>query len=115
MRFRISVANLIKEDNVIKKRIMSQATSAGDLDHWLYTDDFRYFAQAIGRSIGIIVYGDGYRIYEPNGNKIVISNMFIFRNYLRQHPETLTLCLIGNHYQTITSIKDLLLLTSTEK
>ena len=110
VQFRISVANLLKEDNVIKKRIMSKATSVGDLAHWLYTDDFRYFAQAIGRPIGIIVYGDGYRIYEPNGEELIYDNMLMFRMYLNQHHETLTICLIGNHYQAVTSIKDQYLL-----
>jgi len=30
------------------RRIAMSAFCANDLDHWLYTDDFRYFAQAIG-------------------------------------------------------------------
>lgn len=114
-RLRARAATFVHNNSTIGTRIAMSAFCANDLDHWLYTDDFRYFAQAIGRPIGIIVYGDGYRIYEPNGNEIVYDNMPRFRMYLNQHPETLTICLIGNHYQTVTSIKDLLLLTSTEK
>ena len=99
----------------MKNRIKNKATSASDLDHWLYTDDFRYFAQALERPIGIIVYGNGYRIYEPNGNEIIYDNMLMFRMYLNQHPGMPILCLAGNHYQAVTAIEDQLLLTFPKK
>ena len=119
-RFRNGVANLIRNNEAARERIMFQATSASDLDHWLYTDDFRYFAQALGRPIGIIVYGDGYRIYEPNanepnGNEIVYNNINDFRAYLKQHSGMPILCLAGNHYQAVINIKDLSLSTWLQK
>lgn len=87
-------------------RIAMSAFCASDLEHWIYTDDFRYFSQVIGQSIGIIVCGDGYRIYEPDGREFIFADMLAFRTYLRQHPRTLTIGLIGNHYQTVTDIQN---------
>lgn len=96
-RLRVQAATFVHNNNTTGGRIAMSA-------YWLYTDDFRYFAQAIGRPIGIIVYGDGYRIYEPSGNEIIHEDMLTFREYLDQHSETLKICLIGNHYQAVTNI-----------
>lgn len=120
-RFRAKAANYVPQHQptfaqiAAGQRISMSAFCSSDLDHWLYTDDFRYFAQALGQPIGIIVYGDGYRIYEPNGNEIVYDNMLMFRMYLNQHPGMPILCLAGNHYQAVTDIKDQLLLMSSKK
>jgi hypothetical protein len=100
------VAAAISADDPAANRIGTPATAAGDLVHWINTEDFEHFARYLDRPIGVIVAGNGFRFFGADGigmnpTQFTLEN---FVEHLNQLPNTLVVYQAGIHYQTVTEV-----------